>query len=183
MKLIIFEGLDRCGKDSHIEELRKDLKNYTIRHWGYPQGSNDQEKAEYQRFRFLFEFEHYASVRYAFGDHVMIWNRSHIGEMVYGKLYRDSNPESWVMQLEDHFEDTSKIYLILLTADPEFIASQDDGKSYSDRAGDKRSEAELFEAAVNQSIIKNKLILKVNDGEQYRDFGSLHQQIREFVGI
>ena len=34
---------------------------------------------------------------------IMIWNRAHIGEFVYGTIYRDSKPETWVWDLEKEF--------------------------------------------------------------------------------
>ena len=185
MKCIIFEGADRLGKDSHIAELTSGLRNYTIRHWAFPQGQDNNEKTEWQKKTFLEEFTHYAKSYLELRNHTFFWNRSHIGEFVYGTIYRDSAPETWVPDLEESFafDINLDVYLIHLTADPEFLVKQDDGQSYSNQLEKKREEIAAFEAAVNSSKIINKLTIKVNNNDQYNDFQELSQQIRSFVGL
>jgi thymidylate kinase len=185
MKLIIFEGMDRCGKDSLIEELSTYLSNYTIRHWSFPQGKDNDEKTQWQINSFNDEFSHYIFLRTRFPQHIMFWNRSHLGELVYGTIYRDSNPHSWVPQLESNYGMTHDpdVYLIHLTADAEFIAGKDDGLSYSAKVENKQKEIEAFQNAVDNSKIINKLTIKVNDGDNYRDFHGISQEIRSFIGF
>lgn len=187
MKLIIFEAQDRCGKDSHIQFLVKRLKNYTVRHWSFPQGTTPAEQTAWQKLSFNEEFHLHSFLRHHFSadDHVLIWNRSHIGELVYGTLYRDSNPQSWVPQLETlyGFAQNPEIYLIHFTADPEFLSQNDDGKSYDQSVEKKAREAELFTEAIQQSTIQNKLTIKINNGNIYKDFDSIASEIGSFIGI
>jgi polyphosphate kinase 2 (PPK2 family) len=187
MKLIIFEAQDRCGKDSHIQELIKGLKNYTVRHWSFPEGNTPEEMTTWQKRSFNEEFSHYSSLRHQFSNdnHVLVWNRSHIGEMVYGTIYRNSNPQSWVPQLETlyGFGQDSQIYLIHLVADVDFLVSQDDGNSYSNEIEKKSEEAEKFNEAIQQSSIQNKITIKINNGKDYRDFNAISNEIRNFIGI
>lgn len=185
MKLIIFEGMDRCGKDSYIQKISEGLRNYSIRHWSFPQGKTNDEKTRWQTASFHNEFSHFVFLRANFPNHVLFWNRAHIGELVYGKIYRDSNPESWVPQLEKNYalDKDTEAYLIHLTADAEFIASKDDGFSYSNTVEKKAEEIEAFQNAVNNSKIINKITIKVNDQEQYRDFNEILQEIRSFIGL
>lgn len=185
MKLIIFEGLDRCGKDSLIEELSTNLSNYTIRHWSFPKGETNEEKTAWQKNSFNDEFSHYVFLKSRFPGHILFWNRSHLGELVYGTIYRDSQPHTWVPRLESDYgmENDNEVYLIHLTADAEFIAAQDDGKSYSDTVENKQKEIDAFQASVDSSKISNKLTIKVNNGKTYRDFHSIADEIRSFVRI
>jgi thymidylate kinase len=183
MKLIIFEGLDRCGKDSHIAELTKNLRNYSVRHWSFPKGDTNEEKTSYQKQSFFEEFSHYIFLRERMPNQVLFWNRAHLGELVWGSLYRNSDPQEWVLRMEPKFgiDHDNEVFLIYLKADPEFIVTQDDGNSYSADVEKKRSEIEAFDRAVENSKIKNKLIIKVNEGDQYRSFEELSNQIRSFV--
>lgn len=185
MKLIIFEGPDRVGKDSYIAELSSHVSNYTIRHWSFPQGLDNDDKTDWQKKTFLEEFVHYAHAQIQLRNHTFFWNRAHLGELVYGKIYRDSNPDAWVLQMEETFgfDTNPDIYLIHLTADPEFLVKQDDGKSYSGELEKKKKEAEAFEKAVADSKIINKLTVKVNTNQDYNDFNEIKKQIRSFVGI
>ena len=185
MKLIIFEGLDRCGKDSHIEKLREGLRNYSVRHWSFPQGETNDEKTVWQKASFHEEFSHHTFLRSRFSEHILFWNRAHLGELVYGTIYRDSQPHSWVPRLESlyGFDKDPEIYLIHLTADADFLVANDDGNSYSDKVEKKQEEIAAFAEAVENSKIQNKLTIKVNDGKHYRDFDKLAFQIRSFVGF
>ena len=109
MKLLIIEGLDRCGKDTLIKSLSSKYKFVVNSHWSFPQGNTNEEKTQYQQESFAAEFVMQDMIRsaakngYRCDDGIIIWNRSHIGEYVYGTLYRDSQPETWIPQLEESF--------------------------------------------------------------------------------
>ena len=115
----------------------------------------------------------------------MIWNRSHIGEMVYGSIYRNSNPQDWVMQLEDqfNFDKDLDVYLVYLYADPEFVVKEDDGKSYSAKLEDKRKEIDEFHNAINKSKILNILKIKVNEDQDYIDQQEIVKDVKQFLNI
>lgn len=185
MKLIIFEGCDQLGKDSLIEELSAQLRNYTIRHWSFPEGKTNDEKTAWQYASFNNEFSHYTFLKSKFPQHVLFWNRSHLGELVYGTLYRDSIPKQWVPLLENTYDMNNDldVYLIHLTADAEFIARKDDGHSYSASVESKQKEIITFQNAIDNSKITNKLTIKVNDGNNYRDLQTISQEIRGFIGF
>lgn len=185
MKLIIFEAADRCGKDTYIAELTKGLRNYTIRHWSFPQGNSNDEKTNWQKNSFHDEFSHYVFLSARFPDHILFWNRAHLGELVYGSIYRDSRPHTWVPNLEYQYGmvNDSNVFLVHLTADPEFVAAKDDGKSYSNTLEKKIEEINAFAKAVDDSDIKNKITIKINNGKNYKDSKEITQQIRSFVGL
>lgn len=187
MKLIIIEGTDRCGKDTLIESLSQDYTHNIKRHWGYPIGETNEEKTAYQLNFFNWEFQLYSILQTARNDindnSAIIWNRSHIGEFVYGTIYRNSNPETWVMDLEKKFffDLADNIYLVYLHADPEFIVSQDDGQSYSARLEDKKLEDSKFFAACEASSIQKKLYLKVNEGTKYKSQQDILNTVINFI--
>jgi len=187
MKLIIIEGTDQCGKDTLINSLSQDYAHTIKRHWGYPIGKTNEEKTAYQINFFNWEFQLYNILQTASNDindnSVIIWNRSHIGEFVYGTLYRNSNPETWVMNLEKKFcfDLADNIYLVCLYADPEFIVSQDDGQSYSARLEDKKLEDNKFFDACEASSIQKKLYLKVNEGIEYKSQQDILNTVSNFI--
>jgi thymidylate kinase len=178
MKLLIIEGTDRTGKDTLIKSLMAKYPNSEMVHWGYPVGDTNDEKTEYQKMSFGYLMRWFKFKKIMGNLDLLIWNRSHIGEYVYGTIYRDSYPQLWIPELEDEFlKDDKDVYLVLLQADAEFIVSQEDGKSYSDRLEDKQLEIAKFEEAFNNSIILNKTKIKVNNGNEY----NLSDEITEIV--
>ena len=189
MKLIIFEGVDRTGKDTFCKFIIDNSKKYIIRHWGFPKGKTNEEKIRYQKYSFKKEFDFYNSLKkdkYFFENNdYLIWNRSHIGELVYGRLYRNYNPDIWIYNIESlyGFDIDKNIYLILLHTDPNFIIKQDDGKSFTKKIDMKKREIELFEQAFEKSIIQNKLKITINKGNEYRNKEELKQELFKFVKI
>lgn len=188
MKLLIFEGLDRCGKDTIINHIAADYPHLIRVHWGYPKGETNEDKTEYQVKAFNAEMAVQGNLRHIYGanyfeDGIYIWNRSHIGEYVYGPMYRESNPESWIPQLESsYFKNDEDVYLIYLYADVDFILKQDDGKSFTTDRKKKQKEMRLFNEAVDKSCIKNKLKIKVNDGNEYIPIDTICQIIKDAIG-
>ena len=186
MKLIIIEGGDRVGKDTLVKNLQeyffdKDV-SLMIKHWGFPQGKTNEEKTAYQKEQFRNEFARFNTLRDV-KDMVVIWNRSHIGEMVYGPLYRGSDPKSWVISLEEEFrfDRDPEIYLIYLKADPEFLAVNDDGRSFSNKIVDKQQELRFFREAYESSKIMKKLMIKVNKQNEYIESTRILDEVIQFV--
>jgi len=177
MKLIIVEGLDNVGKDLLIKHLSDTEKNVMVRHWSYPQGNSNDEKTQYQKDSFHNEMKKWQLGNSNNFDETLIWNRSHIGEYVYGTIYRQSHPETWIPQLEHEYLTCDNVYLIFLYADADFLIDEDDGKSYSVNKKDKELEIQKFHESIDKSIIKNKIKIKVNDGKYYINESNIHEQI------
>jgi len=190
MKLLIIEGPDRCGKNTLIKNLTSQAENFVVRHFGSVKGENDMEKRNFQFQFFKKEFE-LASLRSRFEmpdkerypRDIWIWNRAHLGEFVYGKMYRDTKPEEWVMKMESLFamDIDPSVHLLLLTADPEFLCKRDDGLSFTADVEKKRKEIENFEKAFNTSKIMNKKILNVSNGENYLDAAIILDEVNKFL--
>lgn len=185
MKLLICEGGDRTGKDTLINQLCSLHSNIVKRHWSFPKGETNEQKTIYQKNQFGIEFSLWANLSRpdVFPDMLMLWNRSHIGELVYGTMYRDSNPTEWVLQMESIFlmDKSPEVYLVYLYADPEFVVKEDDGKSYSAKLEDKAQEIKTFHDAIDASNIMKKLKIKVNDGDKYIPQDSILQQVLQFI--
>jgi len=187
MKLIIVEGTDRTGKDTVCSYLKDMADSYSYRHWGFPEGKTNADKIKYQQYSFKKEFDMWHAVRndpyFSKPNDMVIWNRSHLGEVVYGTLYRDYDPEEWVYNLEAlyAFDQNLEIYLILLEGDPEFIVNNDDGKSFSNDIIQKKTEIALFNKAFDNSIIQKKIKVKVNEGNDYRDRADIRKEIDSFI--
>jgi thymidylate kinase len=173
MKLIIIESGDQLGKNSLIEGLCKHFNydNITIRHFGKPPTNlTSEETLDYQFNCFYNEGNFVQSIRdrfkkYDYYNETIIWNRSHLGEYVYGQMFRNADPnflKTKLLFFEKHFLDFENIYLILLTADPEFFLGKEDGNSFSKTLIEKTKELELFNEAFEFSLIENKLHYKVN---------------------
>lgn len=192
MKLLIIEGPDRCGKNTLIKNLTSQAENYVVRHFGSAKGKDDQEKRANQFNFFKKEFE-LASKRPLFDMNdpvrypkdLWIMNRAHLGEFVYGKMYRETHPEQWVMQMETLFgmDIDPTVHLLLLTAPAEFLCKRDDGLSFSSNVMEKQAEIAAFENAFNQSKIINKKILDVSNGEDYLDESIILEQVNKFLNF
>lgn len=181
-KLVIIEGCDRVGKDTLIAGLQNMYEKTEKIHWGYPMGDSNDEKTEYQKEDFKLNMMKWRVEKYWDTADLVIWNRSHLGEYVYGTMYRDSYPDTWVPQLEERFlEFEENAYLVLLVADPDFIASQDDGKSYSDKIEDKREELNRFMVAFQNSCIGNKKLIRVHDENGYYPAEEILNKVNKFI--
>ena len=190
MKLLIIEGPDRTGKNTLINKFCNQAENHIVRHWGTANGDTDMEKRNFQYQFFKKEFQ-LASERNKFiipdknryPNDIYIWNRSHIGEFVYGEMYRNTKPEDWVLRMEKDFsfDIDPSIYLVLLTATPEFLVKRDDGLSFSNKVADKMKEIDRFNRGFVESSIMNKMIVDVNHGSDFRDSDEIFNDINKFI--
>ena len=196
MKLLIIEGPDRCGKNTLITNLVTRTGCCVTRHFGKAEGETDEEKQLNQQKFFSREFA-LASAKQREIFHMpgkehendlFIWNRGHLGEFVYGTLYRNTHPEDWVIQMEEAFEveKDPEIYLLLLTAHPDFLVKKDDGLSFSSKVEDRIKEIEKFREACEKSTIQHKLEICVTEesenGEiRFRSDKDILNEVSKFI--
>lgn len=114
---------------------------------------------------------------------IWIWNRSHLGEFVYGTMYRNTQPKEWVFPMEQRFgfNTDPSVYLLLLTAPPEFLCKRDDGESFSANEMDKIAELRRFDIAFEESGIVNKLRLDVTNDGEYKSKDEIFNQVNKFI--
>ena len=199
MKLILCEGGDNLGKNLIIKGLCKHLNydNVCVRHFGKPpSGMTPEETLTFQFHCFIYEAALYNKLRdinftkYHYYDDVVIWNRTHLGEYPYATLFRNANPKVVKDKLLffekfhlDHYVDICDNYLIMLTADPDFFLSKEDGLSLSKTIKEKTRELELFKEAFEFSTIKNKLMIKIDHDGKFREKSDILNEVLEFVKI
>jgi len=168
--LFIFEGMDNTGKDTQIEllkktiqySLNKDIKEY---HWvGPDKNLSDKEKVNQYILLMEDKFNEYLNN----SNSITIWNRSHLGEYVYGQLYRNTEPEKWLFLKEQELYNSNNVFrintfLIQLEGDIKHLINNDDGLSYSIEKNTKKKEKDLFRIAYNQSCIQKKILINVSE--------------------
>jgi len=194
-KIIIIEGGDNLGKTSLIENLTKyfDYKNVMIRHCDKPpKNLSFKEVLKYQMKVFKQEQKlifYYLNMnrKYMYHDNIIIYDRFYLGEYVYSQMFRGGKSDVLKKMLLD-FETgfiSHEVYLITLTADPEFFFSKEDGNSFSNKLEDKTKELELFKEAHDFSIIANKLYLKVDDfhfaEKSFRPKSEILNEVIQFI--
>jgi len=193
MKHIIIEGGDRLGKDTLLRNLCNhfNYNNITIRHFDKPpKGMSPKETLDFQFEVFYKEMlfvDHINDImdgdKWGYHDNVVIWNRSHLGEYVYSQMFRGISRKDVATRLK-LFEErnlSSTQYLITLTASPKFFLDQEDGESFSQDLDQKTRELQLFKEAHALSLILNKKLIKVNQGNGYRGKEVILNEVLEFI--
>jgi thymidylate kinase len=150
---IIIEGQDRCGKDTLINNIIKEYKiPFQVLHY-YANRGKDYKTFGSDLYNNMFDIFHQ--------QQFVIANRAHLGEKVYGPLYRKQNGD-YIDSIEKKFN-TKSILLIVLVDEPENLIARDDGDSHSIDSDLKLKEKELFTKAYEDSTIKEKMIININN--------------------
>ena len=188
--LLIIEGTDRLGKNLLISKLCSQAENHVVRHFGTAKGDDDFEKRtnQYHFFKKEFDlmnkrslFEMSDKTRYP--HDIWIMNRSHIGEAVYGAIYRDTKPNDWIFKMEKDysFDIDPSIYLLLLTAPAEFVCKRDDGLSFTTDINKKNMEIQFFRDAFDKSCIINKKTVNVSKEDSYRPADDIFNEVNDWI--
>lgn len=160
--LLIIEGMDRCGKSTLVEHLRKRYftsPNILVHHSSSPPKVDDPNAWELNHYESLFQASQMLVDDYSYN---VIFDRFHLGAAVYGEKYRDANP-AHVYELDARYlHDYSRAALILLTDDPEAISARDDGDSLEKSLKDYHDTMSAFIEAFNVSSCVNKLHINVS---------------------
>jgi thymidylate kinase len=159
-KYIIFEGLDRCGKDTQVGLVQKSFSEETFHvfHYSKIPLETPEQNREYSERMYTDMFEMMKENKGSRRN--FIFNRSHLGESVYAPLYRNYLGD-YVFKIESEYvEDLNKnLYLIVLTNDPEILLSREDGDSLSKSVEDILKEKQMFERTYYESKIQNKIMI------------------------
>lgn len=168
------EGIDRLGKSTLIENIKQKLGYYQVIHFGKPErlkayeGSimpepilhgpeADPQLCNFQAAGFR------NSMKLSQSGARIIFDRWHLGEVVYSPLYRGYSGD-YVFDMETRYQvdQTNMVRLILLTED--FTCSRHfitDGDSFDDSK--RLYEQQSFIDAFNKSNIKDKKMICVTD--------------------
>ena len=157
----ILEGIDRTGKSSLVAGIQNARGYHATLHFSKPIALNcyGGSLLEYQVRSFRTMFSILRDAKYS----NFIFDRGHLGEAVYGPLYRQTDGD-YVFELEKAFDmhQNHSTRLILLTED--FSISKhfvDDGESFD--ITKREQEQEMFIAAFERSTISDKRIVCVTD--------------------
>jgi len=191
-KLIIVEGSDRLGKGSLIKRLCEyyDYKNVTIRHCDKPPKNlsqkevlNFQFKCFNQEKTLIYDIINMNN-KFYYHDNIIIYDRFYLGEYVYSQMFREGDPKILKEKLIKFEEDflSHDVTLITLTADPKFSLNIEDGQSFSQSLEEKTKEINLFKEAHDFSLIKSKLYVKVDNGNnQFRGKKEIFNEVINFI--
>jgi thymidylate kinase len=150
----IIEGIDHLGKSTLTKGIQNALGFHQVIHYSKPMMLDCYKNLElYQQKSFLNLFYLLQS------NASLIFDRAHLGEAVYAKLYRGYDG-TYVFNYEAIIPPPSDVRLILLVED--FKKSNhfiDDGLSFD--ISKRESEQELFVKAWHRSLISDKLIISV----------------------
>ena len=167
----IVEAVDNLGKDTLINNLQQKLGHYIVHHYQKPIITDKERSSECLNSSEMARLAQERAFELGFQQlHTgipTIFNRFHIGEYVYGPIYRHYDAE-YIFDLEkkydSHHLQWNTILVLLITTDFSFI--EDDGLSFD--VTKQRQEQVKFIEAVNKSNLANKMIIDVHDG--YGDF-------------
>lgn len=175
--IIDITGLDNTGKDTQIAKIKSYFKHkhFHTFHYSAVKGLNTEEARMYSEKMYS---EMFSLIKYCYSKDVsVILNRDHLGEVVYSPLYRNYSGE-YVYAIEDRFKSIlDKIYLIVLVDEPKNCLERDDGLSLSTDYDKKVLEKKGFEEAYNNTGIKNKILININN----KNIEGVFEEIRRFL--
>lgn len=186
---IIIEGIDHLGKSTIIEHLQHALGYCQIFHYDKPKtlaayktrsGLSGNPTSAYQHASFNTMFQLMKSSSLVTTP--FIFDRAHLGESVYGPLYRGSDSR-WIKDMERSYfvgndELQKNTFLFLLTED--FARSKhfvDDGESFD--ISKRRLEQEMFIDTFTESSIMYRQTVCVTGPDG--NFKSIAEILREMV--
>lgn len=187
-KVIIIEGLDNVGKDTLISKICERFPITTIVHCGKPSASDPDEAAKEQNELFVSYANMIKDNDLKYSD-CIIFNRYHMGEYIYGCIYRGRSSED-VMDMIDEVDDVllesdKEIYYIQMTSSNlDLILKNDDNKSISNNNRERVDmERRRFEEVFNHSRL-NKLLLDVADKNgNFRTREEIFADVVEFCNL
>lgn len=168
--LLIVEGMDRCGKTTLVEQLRK--KYFTapeilVHHSSSPPKVENPNQWEVDHYGRLFDTAHDLV---KFGGFNVIFDRFHLGAIVYGAKYRNADPDG-IYEIDINFFNRSNVdtAIVLLTDYPEAICSRDDGASLENSTEEYEQTRNGFIEAFGGSRCRNKFHINITDNGGFQN--------------
>lgn len=156
---IIVEGIDRLGKSTFINNILKSYGAHPIIHCSAPpKGIADPAKYQEEYFTKCFKMLNQPID--------VIFDRCHLGEYIYGPLYRKTDP-NFIFDIETKHNAALIHTDLVLLYTKDFSIMEDDGLSFDFSAREK--EQELFIEAYNKSSICRKIMIRVDEQGRYRN--------------
>lgn len=167
--ILIIEGMDRCGKSTLVEQLRKRYftdPRILVHHSSSPPKVDNPNEWEVQHYKSLLDTSYY--LNYA-EDFNVIYDRFHLGAIVYGKKYRNADPED-IYSIENMLvRKDDEIALVLLTDWTHAIMDRDDENSLESGPSEFDETRMAFEEAFKRSIIPHKLHINISENGGFKN--------------
>lgn len=177
---IICEGPDNVGKSTLIQNLKNYYNNYTL-HTLHYSNVKSQDPITYSKKLYFEMFNMMVDIT-KFDNTGIICDRSHIGEMVYGPIYRNYSGEH-VLTIEKKFKRFKDVWdnliLVTLIDKPERLIEREDGLSFSTDINMKRTEISNFIEATTKSNIKHKLVINIEHNNELQALSIVTDYIDE----
>lgn len=176
-KQFLIEGIDRLGKTTLIEELQQRLGYHLVVHYERPRKLHYYEEISRICSKFgsgppleMYQRDVYKNMfRIIDSGTKVIFDRAHLGEMVYAPMYRKYDG-SYVLDFEKDVKTLNARLVLLTTSDFSFL--KDDGLSID--FSKKEEEQGLFIDAFYRSGIEDKVVVDVSNGNGgYRPLGEI----------
>mgnify|MGYP000712262765 CR=1 FL=1 len=167
--ILIIEGMDRCGKSTLVEQLRKRYFTGTrvlVHHSSSPPKVENPNAWEIEHYGTLLNTTLSLSDDFSFD---VIFDRFHLGAIVYGKKYRGGNPENIYAVENMLIRPNDRIALVLLTDWTHNIMERDDDNSIENGPDEFDETRQAFEEAFGKSIIPNKLHINIHENGGFRN--------------
>lgn len=167
--IAIICGQDRTGKSTLINQLRKTyFKNpkTIVHHSSSPPKVENPNQWEIEHYRNILDTAIEMSHNQGYD---FIFDRLHLGAIVYGKKYRNADPKL-IYGIDKHFlTDEKDVFLVLLTDYSEAILAIDDGESLETNVEDYEYTRTEFIDAFNKSVCVNKLHINITDNGGFKN--------------
>lgn len=166
--MVVLEGPDNSGKGTQISNIYKLIARQGIvpfwMHWANFGIADRNACVDFSERAYRDMFFHCRQI--SLNGAVPILDRAHLGEWVYGKIYRDYDA-NFIWDIEKYFDAGSSVWfstikLITFIDEPENLIKREDGLSFSTDLTKKAFEIGRFKEAHEMSRIKNKLLLNID---------------------
>lgn len=161
----LLDGIDRCGKSTLAQAILNERGYHLMVHYDKPKVLSYYSDPLTARVEYQVACNS-SMFKLLKTDVPIIFDRTHLGELVYAPMYRNYSGE-YVYELETDliqakpFTSKDDIRLILLTTS-NFDIITDDGQSFD--FSKKEQEQKMFLDAFQKSNIRDKVLIDVHDG-------------------
>lgn len=162
MSIFIIEGMDRCGKSTTVANLRSTISNHKLicHHSSKPpKYFVDPIEWSDRHYEDLLQTMSFLST----AGFDIILDRAHLGEFVYGPLYRKRSTNDKEMFRGEKFLDRDDTFLLVMVDSAKNILDRDDGQSLGNTEDQLTYERNRFVSAYLQSDIKHKCLIDWSD--------------------
>ena len=162
---ILCEGPDNTGKSTLINNIKQHFNQYTLHalHYSNVKQNTPELVQQYSKKMYTEMFQQMINVTLSDKSGI-ICDRSHLGEMVYGPMYRGYSGE-YVLDIEKNFiyfkSFWDNLFLFTLYDSPERLIKRDDALSFTTDLDKKKVEIQNFLNAHEKSNIKHKKLINI----------------------